>query len=830
MWWFALTVPALAGWDVLELTRATPSVQSPTLSDLDGDGDDDLLVVVSGPTPLLWADNVGGALAVPVPVTRDGRAATHVRAADLDGDGAPDVLAAGPDGTAWYRTLSGGLWGPAQVLDAEISRAVHAADVDGDGDLDVIVTRVVDDSWGWVENLGGTFGALQVVDTVDSPEDVVAADLNGDGLDDVVVAGRIDGLLRRYDSTGSGFAPGVVVGTGSVPAQLHLADVDGSGTLDLLLADGDGLSWYAEAVPGPPQWLTAAAQAGKAVTTGDVDGDGVVDVVGAVFDWVYYSPGYGYDTPPLIYVYPGLGGGSFGLGVVAVSPEDQRDLTLGDLDGDGLPELVAARSYDGVLAVHRNQGGTFGGPNVVGTACNDPEQLICADLDADGDDDVVAVCGWAGVVSYEHLGDRFGPQQVLIELDVPTDVGAGDFDGDGDLDLAVCERTEVHVLDQTPGGFVTTTVTAGGAFPGNCSALMVADLDLDGDPDVITTDLGDLRVWENAAGLVQPGLSAAEDVGFIDSFGVGDLDGDGLPDVVTADYGEVFLHRGDGALGFATERVDELPASAGELVVADVDNDGLLDIVAATWQDTWWLRGLGGGAFDAPALVGASPDAESLVVMDSDGDGDLDVVVGTQSERRVLRYLNLGTGFGAAEELYDDVSWPSDLLAVDGDGDGDLDVIVASLTSDTVIALLEPRLEPVDADGDGFSVVSDCDDTNPEAHPGATERCGNGVDEDCDGSDEPCVDTGDTGPGDTGRPGTTGGTGVSADTGAPQVTADTGSIDDTAGEDTGTRTNMGDTGLLAYDGDGVAPLPGGCGCGTDGTALGWAPWMWLARR
>ncbi|NIQ19659.1 MAG: hypothetical protein GTN95_05560, partial [Gammaproteobacteria bacterium] len=91
--------------------------------------------------------------------------AHSVFAADVDGDGDPDVLSASffDDKIAWYENTDGaGSFGPQQVIStlADGARSVFAADVDGDGDPDVLSASENDDKIAWYENTdgAGSFG------------------------------------------------------------------------------------------------------------------------------------------------------------------------------------------------------------------------------------------------------------------------------------------------------------------------------------------------------------------------------------------------------------------------------------------------------------------------------------------------------------------------------------------------------------------------------------------------------------------------------------------------------------------------------------------------
>ncbi len=128
--------------------------------------------------------------------------ASSVYATDLDGDGDADVLAGCGAGelVVWYENQGGGAFGVTQEIHDDTppfvtfgnSCSVYPTDLDGDGDADVLSASATDDKIAWYENLGGgVFGAQQVITTsANGAQSVYATDLDGDGDADVLSASR----------------------------------------------------------------------------------------------------------------------------------------------------------------------------------------------------------------------------------------------------------------------------------------------------------------------------------------------------------------------------------------------------------------------------------------------------------------------------------------------------------------------------------------------------------------------------------------------------------------------------------------------------------------
>jgi len=155
------------------ISESFDSTESIFVADLDNDGDNDILTSEKFTNTINWYENTDGQgdFAAKQIITSNVDFALDVYASDIDGDGDIDVLSASAldNKIAWYENLDGlGSFGTQQIIDinAEGAESVSAADINGDGYIDVLSssgnnnTKIT-----WYENLDGlgTFDSPQVI-------------------------------------------------------------------------------------------------------------------------------------------------------------------------------------------------------------------------------------------------------------------------------------------------------------------------------------------------------------------------------------------------------------------------------------------------------------------------------------------------------------------------------------------------------------------------------------------------------------------------------------------------------------------------------------------
>jgi len=670
-------------------------------ADLNADGKEDIVVATTGKVSILLSDG-DGVFRSPVDYAiATGGGQTHVALGDFDGNGTTDIAASVPGDLSVLLGNGDGTFKPEKRFSLGISvRSIAAADLNGDGRQDLVtagasVSVLLSHGSGLfpthTEYSGGAVSVAVADMDGDHQLDLIVATPNDSNTVTIsVLAGNGDGTFRaRSDyAAGSGDGFGIAsVGTG---------DLNGDGARDVVVISsrgpGSALLGNGDGTLGPREDLSPPLR-GHAIAIGDLNHDGRLDLVAG--------------APDGTFIELGKGDGTFGSRTVFPAGTslffDDRSVVVGDMSGDGIPDLALVNGVSKELCIALGNGdGSFGSRRNYGT--RNPVSVAVGDLNGDGTPDLVAadignLAPPTGGVSV-FLGDgdgSFAPEAPYETSLNPGAVLIGDLNADHMADVVAADENSAAVsvlLGNGTGTLGPRTDYASVLFQGK---MAMGDFNGDGVPDIVILTRGQGDIGSSVLlGDGHGGFGPHTDSGIHgQDAAVADLNGDGKADLVLVgplNFAHVLVTNAS-FLEYAIG--DGFPDFSHSVAIGDLNHDGHLDLAVGNINTVSILLGQGDGTFaprtdfptgGGPQTVAVGP--QTVVIADIDGDGNPDVVTGNAKDYSAYTVSVLpGNGDGTLGSPIDyGVDGPPQKMVVgDFNGDGRPDLAVACYTDVTVL-------------------------------------------------------------------------------------------------------------------------------------------------
>jgi uncharacterized protein YjhX (UPF0386 family) len=523
-------------------------------------------------------------------------------------------------------------------------------------------------------------------------------DFDRDGDMDIVVPNLASNQVTPYLNNGSGtFSAGTAVNVGTTPVAVAVGDFNRDGKLDIVVSN-----WGANTIGTLTGVGDGTFNAISAVTVGtnpaglavfDINKDGDDDVVVA---------NYGDDT---VQVVSNNGSGTMTAGSTTATGDGPSGVVAADFDRDGDKDVAVTNWLAGTVSVLATAAGAISTDETI-TVGTKPLGIVAADFNANGKIDLGVANFGSGTVSVSlNGGTSFGVVSNTTVGTQPVGIAATRWNSGGTLDIITANSGGNNysmlsgVGDGTFGAASNTALT--GTTP---SGLTVADYNRNGETDAVFRFTAGGTAVELASGsgttgngsfTVQQTLSMAAGTNGPQAVALADLDKDGDLDLITGESNldGIYVSLNDGAGSFGALTKYAFPTAGtqplSELSVGDFDGDGDDDVIAThgngiTVYTKFLGNGTGGFGVGTAVSLGAGVylDWISKVPVDYDRDGDLDFIGDDSNNGNLLKFANNASAAFTKTTAYAGYYGLRDMLFADFSRDGKFDIGFLEISGD----------------------------------------------------------------------------------------------------------------------------------------------------